>query len=185
MPMPATQKLPHWGDAAKNLGAALIGQKQRIVEFTNLTTVPILLVLAEEDFEMQVQVKKEAAGGGFGFECISSKTNKSLKPMHHVLEPLSARGPSIHAIPVSLNVSTYIKFFSKNSTDTNWETAPLIKHYEGVLIDHSPEVVVKPSHLKHNLGEYRRRPSAQKKPAQQKPVQPPAPVQTPPSQMVH
>ena len=142
------------GEIAKQEAAKrFLGASQRSFAFYNDASATVMLVLAEEDFELEREDKVKLGGdffGGAALGCVSKATRNALQPTRQIVRS----GDSVQ-VPVSTRRHTYLKVFSKHASSppsASWEDAALVLHYERVLDEHQREQFFNPQRLEQQLG---------------------------------
>lgn len=140
-------------DVIGNIAAKMVGNDQREVIFSNNTNVDVMVVIAQEDFELEVEAKAGIAAGvlGIGAQVVKKGTKKPLPKLQTVL-----RAHKPQRILVSLNCTSFFKIYSKPQANVPWDQATLTKHYEAQLGEHVKRVNFKDEYLDVQLGQITR-----------------------------
>ena len=133
---------PHagWGDVATPLVPT-----QRSITIYNQTQRELMLVLAEEDFDLQPAAR--AGRFGAGAQWVSKSSGYALDPQRPVIRPNAGK-----KVTVSNGRGIYVKMFSKDpssAADSSWEDATILLHYERTLGENQSEQTFAPHHLEN------------------------------------
>ena len=137
----------------------MVGFTDRTVTFRNFTKREVLILVAEEDFIYEREVKRHANAAlmdgipGGGIEVVSKRTGQAMPPKRLLLDPKGSPGAKPAPLALPNDRRSHYKVYTREHAGSNvaWSDSTLLLHYERELGQHQSEVHVLPAHMERVL----------------------------------